>query len=191
MVRVLACIRIRVRVLNHVRVRIKPTVNFQSSAFSYFTFQYESPSYKSDTLRVKAVLVNPTKYWVYPRLKKWNYKNKKVEINPTEFSGNDNSNSSPDKFKYRTVPSPYSVETNDAEFDQGNNNNLVPPINFSRLGLNSTLGIFSIEMVLFKEGSDDIYDRELEDEVARCSTPFIWRNGKGQGSTDFLRERIL
>lgn len=119
--------------------------------------EYESPSYKSDTLRVKAVLVNPTKYWVYPRLKKWNYKNKKVEINPTEFSGNDNSNSSPDKFKYRTVPSPYSVETNDAEFDQG---------------------IFSIEMVLFKEGSDDIYDRELEDEVARCSTPFIWRNGK-------------
>ena len=55
--------------------------------------QYESPTYKSDTLRVKAVIVNPTKYWVYPRLKKWDYKNKKVEINPTEFSGNDNSNS--------------------------------------------------------------------------------------------------
>ena len=39
-------------------------------------------------------------------------------------------------------------------------------------------------MALFKEGSDDIYDRELEDEVARCSTPFIWRNGKGKGSPD-------
>ena len=83
------------------------------------SFQYESPTYKSDTLRVKAVIVNPTQYWVYPRLKKWDYKKKEVEINPTEFSGNDNSNSSPDKFKYRTVPSPYSVVTTDAEFDQG------------------------------------------------------------------------
>ena len=71
--------------------------------------------------------MNPTGYWVYPRLKKWNYKNKEVEVNPTEFSGNDNSNSSPDKFKYRTVPSPYSVVTTDAEFDQGKNN-LLPPI---------------------------------------------------------------
>ena len=34
-------------------------------------------------------------------------------------------------------------------------------------------------MALFKEGSEDIYDRELDDEVARCSSPFIWRNGKG------------
>ena len=68
-----------------------------------------------------------TWYWVYPRLKKWDYKNKKVEVNPTEFSGNDNSNSSPDKFKYRTVPSPYSVVTTDAEFDQGKNS-LLPPI---------------------------------------------------------------
>ena len=49
------------------------------------------------------------------------------------------------------------------------------------------LGIFSIEMALYKEGSEDIYDRELEDEVARCSTPFIWRNGKGQGSANVNR----
>ena len=53
------------------------------------------------------------------------------------------------------------------------------------------LGIFSIEMALYREGSEDIYDRELEDEVARCSTPFIWRNGKGQGSANVDRLRIL
>ena len=53
------------------------------------------------------------------------------------------------------------------------------------------LGIFSIEMALYKEGSEDIYDRELEDEVARCSTPFIWRNGKGQGSANVNRLLIL
>ena len=46
-------------------------------------------------------------------------------------------------------------------------------------------------MALYREGSEDIYDRELEDEVARCSTPFIWRNGKGQGSANVDRLRIL
>ena len=46
--------------------------------------RYESPQVKSSNSRVKTVLVNPTKYWIYPTLVKYQY-GEEVDY---EFSGN-------------------------------------------------------------------------------------------------------
>jgi len=71
-------------------------------------FEYVSSQMKSETLRAKCVLVNPTAYWIYPRLVTTI---DGFDVN-VDFSGND----------YRhnwTVVSDFSALTNDAEVEQG------------------------------------------------------------------------
>ena len=50
-------------------------------------FEYSSPTDKSDSLRAKSVLINPTSYWIYPRLVKIEENGQEIKV---DFSGNDN-----------------------------------------------------------------------------------------------------
>ena len=61
-------------------------------------------------IRVKTVIVNPTKYFVRPYLTRYNYKDNVEEHE--EFSGNA-------REENRTVVEGYNVLKEDAEFDQG------------------------------------------------------------------------
>ena len=61
-------------------------------------------------IRVKTVLVNPTKYYARPYLTRYNYKDNVEEHE--EFSGNA-------REENRTVVEGYNVLQDDAEFDQG------------------------------------------------------------------------
>ena len=61
-------------------------------------------------IRVKTVLVNPTKYYARPYLTRYNYKDNVEEHE--EFSGNA-------REENRTVVEGYNVLKDDAEFDQG------------------------------------------------------------------------
>ena len=49
-------------------------------------FEYFSPTSKSDSLRAKSVLINPTSYWIYPRLVKIEDDGQEIRV---DFSGND------------------------------------------------------------------------------------------------------
>ena len=61
-------------------------------------------------VRVKTVIVNPTKYFVRPYLTRYNYKDNTEEHE--EFSGNA-------REENRTVVDGFNVLKDDAEFDQG------------------------------------------------------------------------
>ena len=61
-------------------------------------------------IRVKTVIVNPTKFFVRPYLTRYNYKDNTEEHE--EFSGNA-------REENRTVVDGFNVLKDDAEFDQG------------------------------------------------------------------------
>ena len=63
-------------------------------------------------IRVKTVIVNPTKYFVRPYLTRYNYQDDTQE--EEQFSGNA-------REENRTVVDGYNVLQDDAEFDQGKN----------------------------------------------------------------------
>ena len=61
---------------------------------------------------MKNVIVNPTPYWIYPRLYKYDYKEgEEVEM---DFSGNEEG-------RNRAIVAPTGIQDTGLEFDQGNN----------------------------------------------------------------------
>ena len=48
--------------------------------------QYNSPQEKSDSIKVKSVIVNPSKYFIVPRLRYWKYSDDEAE--DIDFNGN-------------------------------------------------------------------------------------------------------
>ena len=95
-------------------------------------FEYSSPTDKSDSLRAKSVLINPTSYWIYPRLVKIEENGQEIKV---DFSGNDNRHnwtvvsgkgsilvrdSENKKFSFcDSNKKDFSALTNDAEVEQG------------------------------------------------------------------------
>ena len=76
---------------------------------------YSSTIEKSESLRIKTTIINPTAYKVYPRLVRWDYKNK--ETQDEDFSGNQDGKelAKLDKFQ---------VLQENAEVEQGECNHL-------------------------------------------------------------------
>ena len=69
---------------------------------------------------MKSVIINPTKYWIVPKLQSWDYKDDKAKPIDTDFNGNAGGKNK------AYIPS-YDVVQDGLEFDQGN-----PSLNLSK-----------------------------------------------------------
>lgn len=130
---------------------ITSVVYYKDATGQPAVMKYVSPYDKSDKIRVKTVIVNPTKYFARPYLTRYNYKDNVEEHE--EFSGNA-------REENRTVVDGFNVIKDDAEFDQG---------------------IYKIHVDLFENGDMDTKSKNLTDMVdTTCVTDFIWNDKDGK-----------
>lgn len=87
----------------------KSGTSYVGNTVMLFDF-YNTKTVNFPFIRVKTVIVNPTKYFVRPYLTRYNYKDNTEEHE--EFSGNA-------REENRTVVDGFNVLKDDAEFDQG------------------------------------------------------------------------
>lgn len=128
----------------------------QTAAGAVETFSYISPQEKSDSIRVKTVLVNPTQFWIFPSLVEYDkHTNNSRKIN---FSGNGPTKNS-------TVVEPFNVVTQGAEMEQG---------------------IYKIVFDLFRNGDMDQTGKNLTDFVMTCETDYIFDQDDSESEAEFL-----
>jgi len=120
--------------------------------------EYHSSYAKSDSIRVKSIIVNPSRYWVRPRLIQFDYKEGAQKDTP--ISGNDQD-------RGRGIVPIRDVLQTDAEFDQG---------------------IYKMVFDLYENGNkDDTGKGEVDEDsfVMSCQTGFIW-DGEESATVDDL-----
>ena len=72
------------------------------------------------------MIINPTKYWIIPKLQSWDYKDDHAEPVDTDFNGNAGG-------KNKSYIPSYNVVKDGLEFDQGKwSVNLASAISFSK-----------------------------------------------------------